>query len=33
MERAGVTSAGRGGATCLIGIGEGTGTRWGVTEP
>jgi hypothetical protein len=27
IERAGVTSAGRGGATCRVGIGDGTGTR------
>jgi hypothetical protein len=24
IERAGVTTAGRGGATCLVGIGDGT---------
>jgi hypothetical protein len=27
MERAGVTRAGRGGATCRVGMGDGTGTR------
>ena len=34
IERAGVTSAGRGGATCLIGIGDGSGAlRFGAARP
>jgi hypothetical protein len=36
MDRAGVTSTGRGGATCRNGIGDGTGsvrTLWGSRRP
>jgi hypothetical protein len=34
IERAGVTSAGRGGATCLIGMGDGSGARrFGTARP
>jgi len=33
MDRAGVTRAGLGGATCRIGMGDGTGTRGAGMEP
>jgi len=34
IDRAGVMSAGRGGATCLIGIGDGSGNRrFGTARP
>src|SRR5687767_14622884 len=35
IERAGLTTAGRGGATCLVGIGDGTGsaTRRALAAP